>query len=125
MYTKSSGGLDPGPLVGDITNSDLAWLLTCTSVEYTRNGGQQVDYRGSYTHPGPFNLKIPTTHLVALSIMWSFITNAAWGRSTCDEAKKVILVVKVFLEECAMLDNMGPLHQQAAGGVYAAVCHWQ
>lgn len=53
------------------------------------------------------------------------ITNAAWGRSTCDGAKKVILVVKVFLEECAMLDNMGPLHQQAAGGVYAAVCHWQ
>lgn len=56
MYTKSSGGLDPGPLplVGDITNSDLAWLLTCTSVEYTRNGGQQVDYRGSYTHPRAF-----------------------------------------------------------------------
>lgn len=49
MYIKSSGALDP--LVGDITNSNLAWLLTCTSVKYTRNGGQQVDYRGSYTHP--------------------------------------------------------------------------
>lgn len=124
MYTKSSGGLDPGPLVGDITNSDLAWLLTCTSVEYTRNGGQQVDYRGSYTHPRAFQPE-DTDNPSRCIVDHVVITNAAWGRSTCDEAKKVILVVKVFLEECAMLDNMGPLHQQAAGGVYAAVCHWQ
>lgn len=49
MSVKNSNGLDS--LVGGITNSDLTRLLTRTSVKYTRDEGQQIDYRGSYTHP--------------------------------------------------------------------------
>lgn len=71
MSIKNSGGLDP--LVGDITNNDLTWLLTRTSVRYTRNGGQQVDYRRSYTHPfQPKDIDNPSRHvLVVLSIVMS------------------------------------------------------
>lgn len=95
-------------------------LLTRNSVKYTRNGARQVDYRGSYTHPFQPEDIDNLSRCVADRVV---ITNGARGRSICDEAEKVTLIIKVFVEECAILDNVGPLHQQAAGGVYAAnVC---